>query len=56
MGVISQQQKNHHLRTEAALATGGGGGEGLKCILLVPNFALDSAVVEVKLHQLYIRI
>ena len=27
---------------------GGGVWGGLKCILLVPNFALDSAVVEVQ--------
>ena len=34
--------------SDSSLSHGGGGGGGLKCILLVPNYALESAVVEVQ--------
>ena len=36
---MNQQQQNHHLRRDSSLCHCGGGGQGVKYILLAPNFA-----------------
>ena len=55
MGVTSQQHRTTTLELKQPKPPGGGGG-GLNAFYWYQIFALDSAVVEVKLHQLYIRI